>query len=143
MLYLWIALFIAFVILEVCTEALVSVWFLPGALISGILSAFDLPIWLQITAFLVLSIALLVFTRPLTKKLTHVPLVATNADRAIGEVAAVTEEINAATGTGAVKVLGKVWSAKSEDRDTVFPIDTEVRVVRMEGVYLIVSKVEA
>lgn len=143
MLYFWIILFVALLLFEIITPTLVAIWFLPGALVSALLAGFSLPLWLQITVFFVLSLVLLICTKPLTKKLTQPAPIATNADRAIGEIATVTEEINSSTATGAVKVLGKVWSARSEERDTVFPIDTEVRVVRMEGVYLIVSKVEA
>lgn len=142
MLYFWIILFVALAILEICTATLVSIWFLPGALVSAILAACNLPLWLQIVSFLVLSAVCLIFTKPLTRKLTHTPHTATNADRAIGEIATVTEAINASEGTGAVKVLGKVWSAKTDDREVVIPMDTEVRVLRMEGVYLIVTAKE-
>lgn len=143
MLYFWIILFITLAILEICTATLVSVWFLPGALISGILAFFDLQIWLQIAVFCVLSVVLLIFTKPLTDRLTHTPHTATNADRVIGEIALVTEEINAAQSRGAVKVLGKTWSARTEEHDITVREGATVRVLRMEGVYLIVAPIEA
>ncbi len=136
MLYFWMILFIAFAIIEVCTAALVSIWFLPGALISGVLAAFDLPIWLQMIVFFVISVVLLVFTKPLADRLLRPKRIATNADRVIGEIALVTEEINAIQGTGAIKVLGKIWSAKTDDRNACISVGKEVRILRVEGVTL-------
>ena len=66
---------------------------------------------------------------------------ATNADRALGETAKVTEAIDNAASTGAVYVDGKTWTARSAD-GSVIPAGTVVEILRMEGVKLFVKKLE-
>ena len=63
---------------------------------------------------------------------------ATNADRVIGSTALVTETIDNAQAQGQVKVNGQVWSARSA-QDIVIPAGTDVRVLRIEGVKVMVE----
>ena len=56
-------------------------------------------------------------TRPIVKKKLTVKVEPTNADRCIGLIATVIEDINNIDGTGLVKVDGKIWTAKCEDID--------------------------
>ena len=52
----------------------------------------------------------------------------------------VLEEINNVAGTGAVKVAGKVWTARSVD-DTVIAVGSRAESLRIEGVKLIVKPI--
>ena len=63
----------------------------------------------------------------------------TVTDRGVGMTAVVTEAVDNVEGRGAVKVDGKVWSARSEHGETLEPGDL-VRVLRIEGVKLYVEK---
>ena len=65
--------------------------------------------------------------------------VATNADRVLGKTARVTEVIDNTIPTGAVYIDGKTWTARSAN-DEVIAVSEMVRVVKMEGVKLIVEK---
>lgn len=62
----------------------------------------------------------------------------TNADRYIGKTGVVTEEIDNTAGRGLVKVLGSIWTARSED-GAVIAAGENVLVKRIEGVKVIVS----
>ncbi len=82
----------------------------------------------------------LIATRPLTKKILSKKKQPTNADRNIGQIAVVTEEIENLKDKGAVKVNGVVWTAKNTADDPI-PAGEKVRILRIEGVKLIVEKI--
>lgn len=136
---IWIAAMILFGILEGVTAGLTSIWFVLGS-VAGLVSAVcKAPIWLQVTLFFAVSIVALVATRPLVKKMMDKSIVPTNADTVLGKNARVTESIDNVIPTGAVYVDGKTWSARSESGEPL-PEGMMVRIIRMEGVKLIVEK---
>jgi len=79
----------------------------------------------------------MIFTRPFVKRYATVKETATNADRVLEMVGVVREPICNIDGKGAVYVGGKLWTARSED-DTQIDKDTQVDILRIEGVKLIV-----
>ena len=137
----WAAAIVVFVIVELATVGLASIWFALGALCALISTLLGAPVWLQIVWFIVISIAALVLTRPLVKKYINAKTHATNADRVIGCRAVVKERIDALTGTGAVLADGKMWSARSAD-GSVIEADSIVTVKEIQGVKLVVERRE-
>mgnify|MGYP002798993185 FL=1 len=81
----------------------------------------------------------LVALRPLAKKYLNTRVEPTNADRVIGQEARVTQDIDNIQGTGAVTIGGVTWTARSE-HDTPIPAGAMVRVLRIEGVKVMVEK---
>jgi membrane protein implicated in regulation of membrane protease activity len=139
--YIWLGVLVLAVIVETLTFALVSVWFVPGALIAMILAFFPaIPLWVQIVVFLVVTLLLLIFIKPISSKLLIGKRVATNADAVIGEAAVVTETINNLEAKGQVKVRGQVWSARAADKNATYEIGEVLNVVAIEGVKLICKK---
>jgi len=136
----WIAAIIVFGLAEAATAGLVSIWFVIGSVAGLIVAALGGPVWLQVVLFFVVSIAALVITRPLVKRMKK-DTIATNADRVLGEMARVTENIDNTIPTGAVYIDGKTWSARSAD-ESIIPAGEMVRVLRMEGVRLFVERPE-
>ena len=134
----WLAAFIVFAIGEAVTVGLVSVWFAVGALAAMFATAFGAGLWLQITVFLGVSALALALFKPLSSKFLKPRISATNADRVIGAQALVTETIDNAQAQGQVRVKGQVWSARS-DQDVVIPAGRDVKVLRIEGVKVIVE----
>lgn len=134
----WLAAFIVFAIGEAVTVGLVSVWFAVGALAGLFAAALGAGLWLQIAVFLGVSALALALFKPLSSKFLKPKLSATNADRVIGASALVTETIDNTQAQGQVKVKGQVWSARSE-QDIVIPAGRTVRVLRIEGVKVIVE----
>ena len=137
---IWLLLLVAFLIIEGITVSMVSTWFAGGALAALVVSLFPAPAWLQVTVFLVVSIALLCMLRPFVKKQLKPKLVATNADSLIGNVCLVTEEIDPMEG-GRVKVGDVTWSARTEETETI-PVGTKVRILRIQGVKVFVETVK-
>ena len=134
----WAVAVIAFVILELATVGLASIWFALGALCALIAALLGAPVWLQIVWFAVISVATLLLTRPLAKKYINSKTMATNADRVIGSRAVVKERIDELAGTGAVLADGKMWSARTAD-GAVAEIGDVVTVREIRGVKLIVE----
>ena len=136
---IWIAAIIIFGVAEAATAGLTSIWFVLGSVAGLIAAVCSAPIWLQVVLFFVVSIAALAFTRPLVVKLMKKDIKPTNADMVLGGTARVTERIDNALPSGAVYIDGKTWTARSDDGSIIEP-DTAVRILRMEGVKLIVQK---
>lgn len=134
----WTALAIVLAVVEAMTFGLTTIWFVAGALVALFVNWLGMNMYIQVGAFLVSSIALLLFTRPLVIKYTKVGSVKTNVDSLIGKVGIVTVEISEHA-YGQVKLAGQVWSAKGTDT-AVYPVGTEVVVEAIEGVKLVVAR---
>ena len=136
----WGIAIVVFLVMEGMTTGLVSIWFAVGALAALLSSLFGAPVWLQLVWFFVISVAAVIFTRPLARKYLNSKTQATNADMYVGKECMVIETIDNVAGTGAVKVAGKVWTARSADGD-VIPAGTKAEALRIEGVKLIVKPI--
>ena len=88
----WLCAMIVLLIVEAMVPGLVSIWFALGALAALISALLKAPLWLQLLWFVVVSVATLLITRPLAKKLTKTEKVATNADRVLNQIGIVQEE---------------------------------------------------
>lgn len=135
----WGILFVVFVVVEICTLGLTTIWFAVGALLAVILSALSLPLWLQIAVFLIVSCVLLFFTRPIAKKHFNGDRVKTNAESLIGTVGVVTQTIDNLHSQGNVLVRGQEWMARSEKDDMVLEVNRKVVIKDIQGVKLIVA----
>ncbi len=138
---IWLALLIVFAITEGVTVALVSIWFMGGALAALIAALCGAELWVQVVLFFTVSILLLLCLRPLSKRLIKQKKVATNADSNIGKEAVVTERIDNLQGSGAVRISGVEWSARSADGSEIEK-GAVVRVLRIEGVKVCVERAD-
>ena len=139
MLWFWLVLVVALVVIEAVTVQLVTIWFAIGAIAALVASAFELEIWLQILIFVGVSAIALIVTRPFVKRFTHASKEPTNADRCIGKSAVVVEAIDNIHGKGAVTVGGLQWTARTTD-GSIIEKDEIVTVESIEGAKLIVKK---
>ena len=136
---IWLGLLILFGIGEAVTVGLTSIWFAAGSLAALIVALLGGPLWLQIALFIVISALCMLAIRPLARKYLNSQVEPTNADRIIGSEAIVTEEIHNIQATGAVRIGGITWSARSE-HDVIIPAGTLVKVLRIEGVKVYVEE---
>ncbi len=140
MITIWSVAIVAFLVIEAVTVGVASIWFALGSICALVAALLGAPTWLQVVWFLLISIVTLILTRPIVKKYVNGKKVPTNADRLIGCPAVVTEVIDNLAGSGSVRIDGKVWTARSAD-DSDIPAEAVVKVMRIEGVKLIVSPV--
>ena len=138
----WLGLMVAFMITEAaCPFHLVSIWFAAGSLVAVFVSLLGGPIWLQVTVFLVVSVALLAALWPLVRKLVTPKITKTNIDSVIGSTGLVTVAIDNVTAEGQVKLDAMYWTARSTSGEKI-PEGTLIRVDRIEGVKVYVSPAE-
>jgi membrane protein implicated in regulation of membrane protease activity len=128
----WLALIVFFVVLEIATVGLTSIWLAGGSLAGLICAAFGMGIVGQIIVFAVVSFVLLYFTRPWALKYLKPHLVRTNV--------CVTEQINNVKGTGTAVMNGLEWTARSVDDDKIFEPGEIVTVKEIKGVTLYVTE---
>lgn len=139
MLWLWIALIVAFLVIEAVTVQLVTIWFTVGAIGALIANVLHTEIWVQVLVFVAVSAITLLLTRPFVKRFTEQHKVPTNADRYIGKQAVVVEPIDNIHAKGAVTIGGLEWTARTKDGSNIEK-DEIVTIESIEGAKLIVKK---
>lgn len=137
---IWAILVVVFVITELCTVQLVSIWLAAAALLTMICAfVFDgLPFLGQLGIFVISSAVFLVVSVPLIRKRTNKKHIATNSELDIGKSATVIEEIDPAKNSGRVTLNGVDWSAVPE-KDEVISKDSVVTITDVKGSKLVVK----
>ena len=138
---MWMALVIIFLVIELITVGLTTIWLAGGALVAFILATVGAGFGLQLAAFFVVSFVLIYFTRPFAVKYLNPRRTRTNSEGLIGEIVKVTKRIDNRAAEGTALVNGLEWSARAVSDDQIIEKDTLVKVVRIEGVKLIVEPV--
>lgn len=140
MVVIWLAICVGAILCELVTpSALISIWFAVGAMIGALAALINLPLWVQIVCFVIVSLVSMLIVRPIASRYLRGNIVPTNADRCIGEIGVVTKEITRDE-WGEVKVSGATWHAVSVDNVSV-PAQARVKVVAIEGAKLLVKQV--
>ena len=128
---IWLGLILVFLIVEIITVGLTSIWLAGGALVALILNQLGVNLIWQIVAL---------FTRQFAKKYINAGRTKTNYESIIGKTAKVTETIDNLNETGAAVVDGQEWTARAKDTVDVIEKDEIVKVLDIIGVKLIVEK---
>lgn len=136
---IWLAALILFGVGEAVTAGLTSIWFAIGAFGALLVSGLGFGFWPQFLVFVALSAASMALIRPIAKKVLAPHYSPTNADQVIGTTGLVTEEIDNLEGKGQVNLSGQIWSARSNQTDGSIPVGQEVRVLKIQGVKVIVE----
>ncbi len=137
----WLVLLIICIGIEVATMGLTTIWFAGGALVAIFAAVVGAPIWLQAIIFIVVSLVLLFFTRPIAVKYFNKDRVKTNVESMVGRQAIVISEIDNLQGIGQVTVGGQEWSARSAEDQAKIAVGAVTVVVAISGVKLIVRDI--
>ena len=136
---IWLALTAVLLIIEIVTLGLTTIWFAAGALFAFFAALLGMNQGIQIGLFVVVSVVLLFFTRPLAVKYLNTKTIKTNTEALVGKTARVIVDINNLKSQGQVVINGLEWTARSSDDTVVFKIGDAVTIVGIEGVKLIVE----
>lgn len=136
----WLIAFIVLVIIEAITLNLTTIWFAVGAGVAYLCALLGLGFTAQFTVFVIISLLLLFFTKPIAQKYASRHFVKTNVEELVGQVAKTTSVINNAEGYGSATLNGLEWTAVSADDDIIIEPNTRVIVKEIRGVKLIVEK---
>ena len=135
---IWLGVLAVLLVIEGLTTALTTIWFAGGALIAFCAGFVGFGLGVQVGTFIVVSLLLLLLTRPLAVKYFNQERQKTNAESLIGQQALVTEDIDTIKAKGQVEIRGQIWSAKTDEPDGTIPKNTVVVVNGIQGVKLIV-----
>ena len=138
---IWLIIAGLFFVGEMLTVGFLIFWLGIGALIAMIVSLFTSNIIIQTTVFVISSAVLILVTKPFVKKFVDVKPTNTNAFLFFGKNALVIKEINSIHSTGQIKINGEIWSAESENGETI-PEGSEVEILNIKGVKAIVKGIK-
>lgn len=137
---IWIIIAVIFAIIEAFTLGLTTIWFTVGGVVASVVALLGGPLLLQIVVFLVVSIVLLYFTRPFAEKNLKIGHEKSILENMMGQSGLVTMDI-LPFNTGQVKLNGQIWTAVANNKEEVIVKGLEVKVVRIEGVKLVVEPI--
>ncbi len=136
---IWLVVAVALCFIESMTVQLICIWFAGGAFVAMGAAFFGAPLYVQLSLFTITSVLVLVFGRPFLKKRLTPKKTATNADALIGGSGVVSEKIDNSRAEGRVMASGLSWAARTADDGQVIPPGQKVRILRIDGVKLIVE----
>ena len=137
----WLLLFIILLVIEVLTLGLTTIWFAGGALAAFVVSLIlENMLEVEVAVFIVVSVILLLFTRPWAMRYLNRKTIRTNADSLIGTTVRVVEPVNNILEKGAAQAAGKEWTARSKEDDVTFEEGELAVVSEIRGVKLILEK---
>ncbi|BDF35582.1 hypothetical protein CE91St62_36450 [Lachnospiraceae bacterium] len=134
----WLVLFVILLIVEILTMGLTTIWFAGGALVAFVAGVLGFGTIVQMIVFVVVSVILLIVTRPIAVKYFNKERQKTNAESLIGQQALVLEDIDTLQSKGRVEINGQEWSAKTDEPDGRIEKNTVVVIDGIQGVKLIV-----
>lgn len=135
----WLIAVAVFLVLEILTLGLTTIWFAGGAFIAFIAGQCQAPLWFQIVLFFAVSIVLLIFTRPVVEKHLNSSRAKTNIDSLVGKHGKVIEEIDNFNQTGRIMLNGMEWTARSAEPEKKIPAEARVEVKEVKGAHVVVS----
>lgn len=136
---IWLAVFVAALVFEAMGTEIISIWFAGGAIVAMIMSFIPgVEWWLQLIVFVVVSVALLIFMRPVLSKMVKRDIIPSNADTMVGKKGTVKVAITALN-HGEVEVDGVVWTAISTKDGEEIAEGAVVKVLSISGNKLIVT----
>lgn len=138
---LWLILCGVFLIAEIFTVSFLLFWPGIGAFLAFITSLITDKFIIQLAVFVISTVLMLIFTKPIIKKLfRNKEETKMNKNSLIGKTGVVVKDINTIEAKGQVKVNGELWSAFSSDPREIIKKDSTVIVEDIEGVKLKVKK---
>jgi membrane protein implicated in regulation of membrane protease activity len=138
--FYWLIAVAVLLIIEITTLGLTTIWFAGGALIAFLASLMGASYLIQFILFVVISVILLCFTRPIALRYFNNHRAKTNYESIIGQTAKVTFTIDNFNQTGSAIVNGQEWTARAERDDDIIETGTQVKIVAIKGVKLIVTR---
>ncbi len=141
----WIGLAVFAGIVEGMTAAVVSVWFVVGAIVGAIAFGLGAPLWLQIALAVVSCGACIGVVRKFclgTEKSNKEALALDNYAGTIESKRGVVSQTIHAGDIGQVKIEGEYWRARSFDDRSTIEENTQIIVYKVDGTTCIVAPAE-
>ena len=130
--WFWLSLMVIFVVIEAFTMALTTVWAALASIPMIFISRTGLPFRWQFLIFVVLTIVLIVFTRPFAVKKLKLGQDKMNVSSMLGQEVLVVSAIQAFKKGEAKAKNGTIWTVSSEGSSEI-PENTVCIVTEVQG----------
>jgi len=138
---IWIVVACAFGAGEIASTSFFLGPFALGALVAALVSALGGGAVVAVAAFILVSVLLLLFVRPIARAHLRTPAqIRTGTAALVGRRAMVIERISNDEAVGCVRIDGEVWTARAYDDDEVYEPGTPVQVIEIRGATALVSE---
>lgn len=137
---MWLIVLAILLIIEAITVGLTTIWFAGGALTAAIASELGAGILVQWILFLIVSLILLIFTRPIAVRYMNKGISRTNINSMIGKRAVVIQKISNLEQSGQVRINDVEWMARCASDGTIIQEHAIVVIEDVQGVKLIVRE---
>ncbi len=137
----WLIVFVIFAALELVSLGLTCIWFAVGALAACVTSLFTGNWIIQAIVFIVVTVVVLIFLRPIAMKYINNKAEKTNVESMEGKIGKVISEIDNINAKGMVQIDGMDWTARSRENEVIRE-GALVEVISVEGVKVIVKEVK-
>lgn len=137
--WFWLIVMVLCIVVEAVTFSLTTVWAAVSAFVMIFLSRAGLPFRWQLLVFFVLTLVLLLFTRPFAVRKLKLGKVTTNVNSLDGQEVLVVRKISKFEKGEVRAANGVVWTATAEG-DGEIPERTVCVVSRVEGNTLVVRE---
>jgi membrane protein implicated in regulation of membrane protease activity len=112
-----------------------------GALAAAIVAAIGGGAVAAVAVFILISVLLLLFVRPIARAHLRTPAqIRTGTAALVGRRAMVIERISNDEAVGCVRIDGDVWTARAYDDDDVIEAGTPVQIIEIRGATALVSE---
>ncbi len=138
----WLIALVVFLIIEIVTLGLTTIWFAGGALVAFVASLVGAPVVVQVILFFAVSLVLLIFTRPVVQKRLNNSREKTNVNSMVGKEGRVVVAIDNFSESGRIVVNGMEWTARAVQDEVKIPVDTKVIIQEIQGVKALVLPAE-
>lgn len=139
--FIWLAVIILTIIIEIITVGLTSIWLTGGGIAALVVCLLGGHWGLQLAVFFVVTFILIYFTRPWALKYIESRKTATNYEEVIGKTVRIIEDVDNVKETGKAIYNGMEWTARAKVDTETFSLDEQARVVGVQGVKLILEKI--
>lgn len=130
---------VAFVILEIFTPSMFFLNFALAAFITSAASIFVVNKFYLVLVFFVLSFLSFAFLRPILLRKNSKDTETGINSKYLGQVVKAVENISSSGGV--INIYGERWDARCEG-ENVIPAGSEVKILRNDGLIMIVEKVQ-
>lgn len=132
----WLLAAVLLLLGEWATNALVFLMPFGGAIAAAVLAALGVPWYGQLPAFVLVTLGLIAFVRPVAVRRQAGPGLRTGAAALVGQEALVTAQVT--VHQGRIRLDGQIWSARALDPDGVFEPGEAVHVAAIDGATAVV-----
>jgi membrane protein implicated in regulation of membrane protease activity len=132
----WALAAVLLLLAETATATLACAMAAIGAAVAAVLGAIGVGIYVQLPAFVLVSVGLIGFLRPAVMRHQQLPGLRTGTAALVGRDALVTSRVDAHAGQ--IKLSGQTWTARAADPEAVFEPGSVVHVAEIDGATAVV-----